>query len=123
MPLQIQQIIPLLRILDITKAKEFYFDYLGFTVDWEHRFGDKFPLYMQISRPGLTLHLTEHYGDCLPGSAIFLRVTGLAEFHAELTAKNYRYLKPGLETTDRHTHSLQLVDPFGNKLRLEEPLN
>jgi ribosomal-protein-alanine N-acetyltransferase len=122
MSLQIQQIIPLLRILDVAKAREFYLDYLGFTVDWEHRFGDNFPLYMQISRPGLTLHLTEHYGDCLPGACVFIRVTGLADFHAELTAKNYRYYKPGLETTDHNSISLQLLDPFGNKLRLDESL-
>ena len=122
MPLQIHQLIPLLRILDVPKAREFYLDYLGFSVDWEHRFGDNFPLYIQISRPGLTLHLTEHYGDCLPGSTLFIRATGLADFHAELTAKNYRYYKPGLETNERNALSLELLDPFGNKLRLEEPL-
>src|SRR3546814_734157 len=54
---------PILRIFDEAKAREFYFGYLGFTADWEHRFGENFPLYMQVSRAGLTLHLSEHHGD------------------------------------------------------------
>ena len=29
---------PILRIFDIAKAREFYLDFLGFAVDWEHRF-------------------------------------------------------------------------------------
>ena len=41
---------PILRSFDAAKAREFYVDFLGFKVDWEHRFGDNFPLYMQVSR-------------------------------------------------------------------------
>lgn len=29
---------PILRIFNECKAKEFYVDFLGFTLDWEHRF-------------------------------------------------------------------------------------
>lgn len=29
---------PILRIFDERKAKEFYLDYLGVRLDWEHRF-------------------------------------------------------------------------------------
>ncbi len=43
-------ITPILRIFDEAKAREFYVDFLGFSVDWEHRFGDNFPQYMQVSR-------------------------------------------------------------------------
>ena len=68
MTIAFQQTIPLLRIFDVAKAKEFYLDFLGFTIDWEHRFGNNFPLYAQISRPGLALHLSEHHGDASPGS-------------------------------------------------------
>ncbi|HVC64682.1 MAG TPA: glyoxalase superfamily protein, partial [Candidatus Dormibacteraeota bacterium] len=42
--------IPIFRIFDVEKAKEFYVDFLGFRVDWEHRFDETAPLYMQISR-------------------------------------------------------------------------
>jgi glyoxalase superfamily protein len=38
--------VPILRIFDVDRAREFYVDWLGFQVDWEHRFDDDAPLYM-----------------------------------------------------------------------------
>ena len=43
-------ITPLLRMFDIAKAREFYIDFLGFEVDFEHRFEPDLPLYMEITR-------------------------------------------------------------------------
>ena len=37
------QTIPILRIFDVGKAREFYVGFLGFTVDWGHRFDDQAP--------------------------------------------------------------------------------
>src|SRR4051794_7992065 len=99
MSFQATQIVPIFRIFDVAKAKEFYLGFLGFAVDWEHRFDDRAPMYMQVSRGGLTLHLSEHYGDCCPGSTAFVRVTGLREYHAEIMAKGYGYMRPGIEET------------------------
>nr|WP_255352675.1 glyoxalase superfamily protein [Serratia sp. SCBI] len=39
--------------------------------------------------------------------------------HRELTAKNYRYARPGLEVVD-WGKELNLTDPFGNRLRFCE---
>ena len=122
MPIIIQQTIPLLRIFDVARAKEFYANFLGFTVDWEHRFDDAAPVYMQISRAGLVLHLTEHHGDCCPGSTVYVRMTGLDEFHREITAKGYGYLRPGVEQTFYGTKCMEVIDPFGNRIRFNEDL-
>ncbi len=46
------RVVPILRIFDVGKTRKFYVDYMGFTVDWEHRFSDDAPLYMQVSRGG-----------------------------------------------------------------------
>ena len=113
--------IPILRIFDVAKAKEFYVDFLGFTIDWEHRFGDNFPLYAQVSRAGLKLHLSEHHGDASPGSTVFVWMRGIHAYHRELTAKDYRYYKPAVEDTEHGSWSMQVTDPFGNKLRFSEP--
>jgi hypothetical protein len=43
-------VIPILRNFSIEKAREFYLDYAGFHLDWEHRFEPTVPLYMQVSR-------------------------------------------------------------------------
>ena len=113
--------IPILRIFSVDKAKEFYVDFLGFKIDWEHRFGDNFPLYAQVSRLGLRLHLSEHHGDASPGSTVFIWMRGIADYHRELQAKDYRYAKPGLEDAPWDAKVLQVGDPFGNKLRFSEP--
>lgn len=113
--------IPILRIFSVEKAKEFYVDFLGFTIDWEHRFGDNFPLYAQVSRAGLLLHLSEHHGDASPGSTVFVWMRGIAAFHRELLGKNYRYNRPGLEDAPWDAKSVEVSDPFGNKLRFSEP--
>lgn len=113
--------IPILRIFAVDKAMEFYVGFLGFKVDWEHRFGDNFPLYAQISRGELRLHLSEHHGDASPGSTVFVWMRGIATYHAELSAKNYRYNKPGLEDAPWDAKVMEVSDPFGNRLRFSEP--
>ncbi len=114
--------IPIFRMFSLEKAKEFYLDYLGFHLDWEHKFREVAPVYMQVSRAGLVLHLSEHYGDGTPGSAIYVQMEGVEEFHRELTAKNYGYLRPGLDRTEWNTVQLNITDPFGNHIRFNEPL-
>ena len=76
MAVSFQKTIPILRIFSVEKAKEFYVGFLGFTLDWEHHFEDNTPAYIQVSRAGLTLHLSEHHGDCCPGSTVFVWMTG-----------------------------------------------
>jgi hypothetical protein len=91
------QTVPILLIFDEAKAREFYCDFLGFRIDWEHRFEPDLPLYMQVSRSGLVLHLSEHFGDCTPGSTVFVRMTGIDALQSELIAKKYKNLRPGVE--------------------------
>lgn len=55
--------VPILRILSVDKAKEFYCGFLGFRVDWEHTFETGMPVLQQVSRGDLRRHLSEHHGD------------------------------------------------------------
>jgi catechol 2,3-dioxygenase-like lactoylglutathione lyase family enzyme len=48
--MQFSLTIPILRMLDAEMARAFYVGLLGFQVDWEHRFGADFPVYMQSRR-------------------------------------------------------------------------
>lgn len=115
----LEQAIPIVRIFDVAKANEFYLDFLDFAVDWEHRYGDNFPLYMQISRSGLKLHLSEHAGDATPGGNMCVYMTGVRNLHKELLAKDYRYMKPGLEDEGSRLE-VQVIDPFNNRIRFIE---
>ena len=47
---------------------------------------------------------------------------GIEELHRELGAKGYGYLRPGVERTFHQSLCMQLTDPFGNRLRLDEVL-
>lgn len=118
--LRFNQIIPILRIFDITKAMEFYRDFLGFSVDWEHRYHPGMPLYAQISRAGMVLHLSEHHGDASPGSTVFVWMRGIEAFHRELSDKQYGYSRPGLEATGYDARMFEVPDPFGNRIRFNE---
>ncbi len=122
MPLDVLNTIPILRIFSVEKAREFYIGFLGFEVDWEHRFDDKAPTYMKISRAGCVLHLSEHHGDCCPGSTVFVRVKGLDDYHREISAKGYGFLRPGIETTFHNSKGMEVTDPFGNRIRFDESL-
>jgi catechol 2,3-dioxygenase-like lactoylglutathione lyase family enzyme len=119
--MQVSRVVPILRIFALDKAKEFYVGFLGFAVDWEHRFEPGLPVYLQVSRGGLTLHLTEHHGDCCPGSTVFVEMRGLAELHQELAARDYPYLRPGVEDAPWNARVMEVTDPFGNRLRFSEP--
>ena len=107
---------PILRIFDEEKAREFYVDFLGFVIDWEHRFESGLPLYMQISKDGCTIHLSEHHGDCSPGAAIRIETDELEAFHQQLSLKCYKYARPGIEKMPWGSNDMSVTDPFGNKL-------
>ena len=114
-PAKLGRTIPILRIFDEAKAREFYVDFLGFTVDWEHRFAPDLPLYMQVSRDGCVLHLSEHHGDATPGAALRIDTAELEAFHQEITAKAYKYARPQIEAMP-WGRDLSVRDPFGNRL-------
>lgn len=112
--------VPILRSFDEAKAREFYVGFLGFEVDWEHRFEPDLPLYMQVSRGELVLHLSEHHGDAAPGSAVFIEMTGIHDLQRELAAKRYRNARPGIENAPWGSWTLSVHDPFHNRLMFNE---
>ncbi|GGC95271.1 glyoxalase superfamily protein [Aquisalinus flavus] len=114
---------PILRIFDEAKAREFYLDFLGFEITFEHRFGDNFPLYMGIHRGECHLHLSEHPGDCTPGARVRVPVADLRAYIRGLREKDYRYAKPGEpEEMPWGEIAISIGDAFGNRLTFFETL-
>jgi uncharacterized glyoxalase superfamily protein PhnB len=116
-------VIPILRIFDEAKAREFYVDYLGFGIDWEHRFEPDSPLYMQASKNACVLHLSEHHGDATPGSAVRVHTDELDAFHQSLIAKKYKHYNPSIEDMPWGTRDMSVQDPFGNRLTFTSAAN
>jgi len=75
---------------------------------------------MQVSRGNLALHLSERHGDGSPGSTVFVDMKGVEQFHREIAAKNYTYLRPGVELAPWNAKVMQVTDPFGNRIRFSE---
>lgn len=113
------QPVPVVRIFDEARAMEFYEGFLGFTVDWRHRFHANAPLYCQVSRGGMRLHLSEHSGDASPGCTSIVYMKGVEALQKSLVAKNYKYNRPGLNRQEWGMEC-EVIDPFGNRLRFLE---
>jgi len=110
--------VPIFRIFDYQKTIEFYINWLGFKIDWEHKPNGS-PIYMQISLTKIVLHLTEHHGDCCPGGRIHIEdFDGIKDYHKKLISANYKYNKPGIEKAfyDPKVLCMEVIDPFGNRL-------
>jgi catechol 2,3-dioxygenase-like lactoylglutathione lyase family enzyme len=117
-------ITPILRIFDYAKAIEFYINWLGFNVDWEHEFEPgTTPKYMQVSLRDLVLHLSEHHGDASPGTHIRINnFEGLIAYNKELNDKKYKYGRPGLQVPEWNQKAIYMTvyDPFGNRITFNE---
>ena len=118
--MKIEKVIPVLRIFDYKKAIEFYVDWLGFKINWEHTFDENTPVYLEIEKDGMIIHLSEHHGDGTPGTNVFVWRNDVEEFHKEVIGKKYKYNKPGLEKTFYGAMAVKVIDPFHNQIIFNE---
>lgn len=99
--------VPIFRIFDYKKTIEFYVDWLGFKVDWEHKFGDDSPIYMQVSRDGIVLHLSEHHGDCSPGSKAYIEVDDVRNLYKKFAPGHTSTITLALSKRPGMRHALR----------------
>lgn len=111
-----QNVIPALRITEYARSKDFYLA-IGFQIDWEHRFGADFPVFMKITREGLSLFLTEHAHDCQVGGLVHLYVADVDSWYAEFRTKGLETLEPPSEDLPG-LRMMTVSDPDGNQLRI-----
>ena len=53
---------------------------------------------------------------------MFVRTTHLEDFHREITSRGYRFMRPGIERAPWNAKLMEVIDPFGNRLRFSEDL-
>ena len=124
---QIGSSIPVLRMNDESAAKAFYVDYLGFEIEWEHRFHDtpKSPLYLQLRLGKAVVHLNGHASADDPPAEVRIPVQGVEAFCEHLRARAEAASQPMPVVVDprdagRNT-DMNLEDPDGNLLTFWEP--
>lgn len=100
--------IPVLRIKDATIAVAWY-QRLGFSTEWVHRFEPDFPAFVSIvlDGQGTRLFLSEHEGDAAETGSVWLRVPDIAPIAAEFSLEP-RPFGGRIEVA--------LVDPDGNRI-------
>lgn len=121
-------------VTDVDRAKAFYADQLGFTVDVDHRAGDDFRV-VQLTPPGSACSVLIGRGitDAAPGAAkgLHLVVTDVEAAHAELSARGVtlngvRHMTPsgwadGVDPGHADYNSFsEFTDPDGNGWLLQE---
>lgn len=116
-----QTVIPVLRMTNAAISLPFYVQGLGFTIDWEYRHEPGFPVFMQLTRAGQSIYLTEHADDCQVGGAVHFVVPAVDECYRAFQASGQIKVKPPHDTAWK-TRELQMVDPDGNKLTFSTEL-
>jgi catechol 2,3-dioxygenase-like lactoylglutathione lyase family enzyme len=107
--------------MSVEAALPFYVDYLGFQLDWEHRFEPGLPLYVQVSRSQAVLHLSEHHGDGSPHGVVWFPVADVLGLHKELSTRPNAPIRPGIDADAPGGPTMEVIDPYGNKLRFAQP--
>jgi catechol 2,3-dioxygenase-like lactoylglutathione lyase family enzyme len=109
--------VPILRSFDETRTRDFYLNFLGFELEFEHRFDPTAPLYMGVRRGACVLHLSEHYGDATPGGAVRIPVGNVSAYMADLRAKHHGNARPGEpELMPWGNYEITIQDPSSNRL-------
>lgn len=111
-----------LRITDYEASKEFYLQKLGFQIDWEHRFGSAFPVFLQMTKEGLSLYLSEHKGDCQVGGLAYFYVSDVDAWFEDCQRHG---VVPILPPTNQPwgNREMRLSDPDGNHLCISQRLS
>ena len=105
------EVVPILHVADADAAVSWY-ERLGFTKQWEHRFDPSCPAFVSIGRGRARLFLSEHQGDARPDTLVHLYVSDVLEVVAE-------FGRPDGEPP--YGCEFELRDPDGNRLRISRP--
>ncbi len=113
--------VPILRMFDVELTTAFYRDYLGFDVEWVHRFAPNLPVYQRMRFGDCVIDLSQHYGDASPAGAVWIHVDDVAAYHQFLVAQEHPFSRPGVEADGPGGATMTVIDPASNQLRFAQP--
>jgi len=113
--------ISMLRVAKARESQRFYCDKLGFEVSWEHDPGDSEPVFLEVRRDDVALHLSEHEGDGPPGVQVYDNVSDARALYDEFTGKGVEIAEAPAEAPWGEL-VFEVRDPDGDILRIGSPL-
>ncbi|HEY7262292.1 MAG TPA: glyoxalase superfamily protein [Trebonia sp.] len=103
-----EEVVPILHVANAATAVAWY-ERLGFSKEWEHRFDPDCPAFVSIARGRARLYLSEHRGDARPDTLVGLFVRDVDAVLAE-------FGRPSGEPP--YGCEFELRDLDGNRLRI-----
>ena len=116
----LQAIIPTFRTRDACITEAFYRDKLGFRTTWEHDAGDGHPVFLEIARDDVAIHLSEHAGDGPESVSVYVNVANARALFDAVTAMGAE-THGAPEQMEWGEVVFSLSDPDGNVLRFGSP--
>ena len=114
--------IPVLRMLDEERSRSFYVNFLGYEIEWSHRFqpdDPESPLYLQVRQGESVLHLNGHADERSPIVEVRIPVENLETYCQWLRQKCPEGVEPPEIVDPRHegrNSDMNILDPAGNLL-------
>ncbi|MCY6381125.1 glyoxalase superfamily protein [Hoeflea prorocentri] len=116
----IENCTPFVRVASMKLAIPFYSS-IGFKEDWRRQFDSAFPIFLSVSRDGVRLFLSEHAGDGVLGTRLFLNVSDVDHFHAECVSNGVS-VDEAPQDMAFGVRQMSLRDVDGNVLVFATPL-
>lgn len=110
----------MLRVTDARASEKFYCQKLGFKKSWEFDPGEGEPVFIEVTRDKVSLHLSEHAGDGPLGVQIYINVANAGLLYDELSSNGVSIDDPPYDAEWGHT-VFELQDLDGNTLRIGSP--
>jgi uncharacterized glyoxalase superfamily protein PhnB len=108
--------VPILSVIDLANALDYYERVLGFTVGW--KWGEP-PHLASVCRDGVELNLSQSKESQAAISRVYFQMSGVESYYGELIAANARIAVP-LAERPYGMKDFRIVDPSGNELSFGE---
>ena len=117
----LQSTISMLRVENAGKSEEFYTQKLGFAKSWGYDPGNGEPVFLEITRDHVSLHLSEHEGDGPLGIQLYINVDDAQVLHNSLIGSDVNVVEPLYDAEWGH-RVFAIEDLDGNILRFGSPI-
>ena len=117
----LQSTISMLRVANARLSEKLFRDVFGFETTWEHDPGDGQPVFIEVVRDAVAIHLSEHEGDGPIGIQVYVNVSDAKALHDEFDSRGANITQPLQDSPWGHL-IFEVNNLDGNTLRFGSPI-